>query len=194
MSEPKQPGKKGLIARSLRGATAGAIALLLQGVAPSGSVVEAIIDRARQRRLESSADGKEPTVEQLVMQPADAPSNVIAGHSSHRSHSSHSSHGSHSSHYSGSGTWTPPPPQEPAPEPKAPPPPREVPKPTTLQVKATPQARVFVDGKPVGTTPTPVLTIEKDTVEVVLEHRVHGTTHRTVTLQRGAANVVDIVW
>ena len=63
MSEPKDHGKKGLIARSLRGATAGAISILLQGMAPSGTIVEAIIDRARQRRLESS-DGVEPTVEQ----------------------------------------------------------------------------------------------------------------------------------
>jgi len=191
--------KSGLIARTLRGATAGAIVLLFQGTTPAGAVVQPILDRARQRRIESG-DAMTAAVEQLVMQPAGgSASTVIAGHRSHSSHVSHKSHSSHASHYSGGGRPTPGPAPVRAPEPEVPRPrpPRPPPsKKTTLQVKATPQARVLIDGKPCGTTPTAAIVMEigKKEVEIQLEHKVHGTTKRTVTLEPGKDNVVDILW
>jgi hypothetical protein len=91
----------GLLAGNLRAAIAGAAALLFEGTAHAGGIVQPIINRARQRyAAEASNAPSSNTPEQLLMQPAGEDPSGLYGRG-HRSHSSHRSHESHSSHYSG---------------------------------------------------------------------------------------------
>lgn len=134
----RQPGKMandkkkgGLLAGNLRAAIAGAAALLFEGTAHAGGIVQPFIARARERYGTEANNTSSSTPEQLLMQPAgEDPGGLFRGHrshSSHRSHQSHSSHysghsshSSHASHYSGSAPPPTPPPapsREPAPAP-----------------------------------------------------------------------------
>lgn len=189
MPDVKKPGLvASLLGRTLRGATIGAASLLLQGAAPAGdALVQPLLERARARADEDEdvAAGIAP----LVLQRGGAVER-IAGH---RSHSSHRSHNSHSSHHSGSG-YVPPAPYVPTPQQPPPPP---APKPvanTTIVIKATPRARVFIGGKEVGTTPTSPIEVKAGELEVTLENKTAGRVTKRVTVETGRANEVTIAW
>ena len=68
------------------------------------------------------------------------------------------------------------------------------PKKATLLVKATPRARVFINGKEVGLSPTTRIEVEAGSIEVRLEHKVLGQTVRRITLSPGEAQQLNIDW
>lgn len=176
----RAPESKGFIAKALRAATIGAASLLLQGTSRADMPAHVVVERARQRLGEET----ESAVTQLVLHPGGTDF-VIAGH---RSHSSHASHASHRSHYSGTGSYDPPP-YNPAPVVQ----PSVAPVPKTLRVVTVPRARVSIDGKDVGLSPTEPVVVKGPTVTVTLTHRFRGTIQKVVNVVDGA-NTVTIDW
>ena len=72
--------------------------------------------------------------------------------------------------------------------------PEPPPKPAYLKVIAIPRARVYVDDKFIGVSPTKAVQVTSETANVRLEHSILGRRDSTEVLKRGEVNTRTIRW